>query len=106
MKKKNRGDRALFLYRVSRSCDALTLLVVQASASYNSSYKGWRCPHLCFVCSVLCTQVDVLDLASCHWNPNSTDPTLTWDQQNTVEWWEAFKTLNTTFADHMMNMIR
>eukprot|EP00752_Nemacystus_decipiens_P011628 g10323.t1 len=49
--------------------------------------------------------VDVLDLASCRWNPNSTDPTLTWDQQNTVEWWEAFKTLNTTFADHMMKMI-
>ncbi|CAN0520326.1 unnamed protein product, partial [Scytosiphon promiscuus] len=51
-------------------------------------------------------QVDVLDLASCRWNPNSTDPTLTWDQQNTVEWWEAFKTLNTTFADHMLRMIR
>ncbi|CAM9322431.1 unnamed protein product [Pylaiella littoralis] len=50
--------------------------------------------------------VDVLDLASCRWNPNSRDPTLTWDQQNTVEWWEAFKTLNTTFADHMTRMIR
>ncbi|CBJ31301.1 Trehalose 6-phosphate synthase, family GT20 / Trehalose 6-phosphate phosphatase [Ectocarpus siliculosus] len=49
--------------------------------------------------------VDVLDLASCRWNPHSTDPTLTWDQQNTVEWWEAFKTLNTTFADHMMRML-
>eukprot|EP00904_Undaria_pinnatifida_P011972 jgi/Undpi1/7905/HiC_scaffold_24.g10377.m1 len=49
--------------------------------------------------------VDVLDLASCRWNPRSSDPTLTWDQQNTVEWWEAFKTLNTTFANHMTKMI-
>lgn len=51
-------------------------------------------------------KVDVLDLASCRWNPKSTDPTLTWDQQNTVEWWEAFKTLNTMFANHMTKMIR
>lgn len=52
------------------------------------------------------TQVDVLDLTSCHWNPRSTDPTVTWDQQNTVEWWEAFKTLNTTFGEHMIDTIR
>lgn len=55
---------------------------------------------------VMMYQVDVLDLASCHWNPKSSDPTLTWDQQNTQEWWEAFKSLNTMFADHMTKMLR
>lgn len=55
---------------------------------------------------VMMHQVDVLDLASCHWNPKSADPTLTWDQQNTQEWWEAFKSLNTMFADHMTKMLR
>ncbi|KAG5184819.1 trehalose 6-phosphate phosphatase [Tribonema minus] len=48
--------------------------------------------------------IDVLDLASCRWT--SGDPTLTWDQANTAQWFEAFRVLNQTFADHMVTALR
>jgi trehalose-6-phosphate synthase len=48
----------------------------------------------------------VLDLASCRWNPTEGDPTLSWDQANTTAWWDAFKVLNQTFADHMERVLQ
>jgi glycogen synthase len=50
--------------------------------------------------------IDVLDLASCRWNPTEGDPTLSWDQANTTAWWDAFKVLNQTFADHMERVLQ
>jgi trehalose-6-phosphate synthase len=50
--------------------------------------------------------IDVLDLASCKWNPTEGDPTLSWDQANTTAWFDAFKALNQTFADHMERVLQ
>ncbi|CAM9720797.1 unnamed protein product [Discosporangium mesarthrocarpum] len=51
--------------------------------------------------------VDVLDLASKRWNPtdSGSDPTLTWDQANTAQWWDSFRSLNKAFADLMWDVL-
>lgn len=49
--KKKRWKSCVALYRVLSRCNALTLLVVQASATYNSSYGGRRVP-ICASCAL------------------------------------------------------
>ncbi|CAM9312632.1 unnamed protein product [Phaeothamnion confervicola] len=50
--------------------------------------------------------VDVLDLAAAAGGAEVKDPTMTWDQANTLQWFDAYNTLNEVFAKHMLQVKR
>lgn len=50
--------------------------------------------------------VDTLDLTCACWNPDHGDPSSTWDQGNTEDWWKAYQSLNQAFYDELSSQIR